>query len=162
VSGRTIASASRAFGNSWQTQPRTILSTTENGTRPGVPRRSTTICCRNTKISASSAARGRNRSKMVSKIIPQRSSIPRRIIRFCHCCQPDGIYDRDRTSVSDNPFWRRASRRRAAGSKTDDASGSLLSRMSIHHRSRQPCGYQLPSSRRRTLKPRARSFATAS
>ena len=29
----------RVFGNNWQTQPRTILSTTRNGTRLGLPRR---------------------------------------------------------------------------------------------------------------------------
>ena len=40
-----MASASRVFGNSWQTQPRTILSTTRNGIRLGLPRRSTMICC---------------------------------------------------------------------------------------------------------------------
>ena len=86
--------ASRVFGNSWQTQPRTILSTTRNGTRLGLPRRSTMICCRNTRISASNAARGRNRSTTIPKIILQRSNILQRIIRFC--AQLHGIYDRDR------------------------------------------------------------------
>ena len=57
-----MASASRAFGHRRQTQPRTIRSMAINGIRPGLPRRSTTICCRSTRISASSAARGRNRS----------------------------------------------------------------------------------------------------
>ena len=57
VSGRTMASAPRAFGNRWQTQPRTTLSTAKNGTRLGLPRRSTMICCHNTRISASNAAR---------------------------------------------------------------------------------------------------------
>lgn len=41
----------------WQTHPRTVLSTAKNGSRPGLPRRSTVICCRNTRISASIAAR---------------------------------------------------------------------------------------------------------
>ncbi len=41
----------RVFGNSRQTQPRTILSKANNGTRSGLPRRSTMICCRNTRIS---------------------------------------------------------------------------------------------------------------
>ncbi len=44
VSGRTMASASWVFGNSWQTQARTILSTANNDTRPGLARRSTMIC----------------------------------------------------------------------------------------------------------------------
>ena len=95
VSGRTMASAARVFGNSWQTQPRTILSTTRNGTRLGLPRRSTMICCRNTRISASNAARSRNRSTTIPKIILQRSN-PQRIIRFCVCRQLHGIYDRDK------------------------------------------------------------------
>jgi hypothetical protein len=32
-----MASASRVVGNSRQTQPRTILSTADNATRPGLP-----------------------------------------------------------------------------------------------------------------------------
>jgi len=55
------------------------------------------ICCRNTRISASIAARGRNRSTIIPKIILQRSRIPQSIIRFCVSRQPDGIYDRDIT-----------------------------------------------------------------
>ena len=96
VSGRTMASAPRAFGNRWQTQPRTTLSTAKNGNRLGLPRRSTMICCRNTRISASNAARGRNRSRTIPKIVLQRSNIPQKIIRFCVSRQLDGIYDRDR------------------------------------------------------------------
>jgi hypothetical protein len=88
-----MASASRVFGNNWQTQPRTILS--RNGTRLGLPRRSTMICCRNTRISASNAARGRTRSTTIPKISLQRSNIPQKIIRFCVSRQLDGIYDRD-------------------------------------------------------------------
>jgi hypothetical protein len=95
VSGRTMASASRAFGNRRQTQPRTILSTARNGTRLGLPRRSTMICCRSTRISASNDARGQNRSTTIPKIMLQRSHIQRRIVRFSADCQPDQIYDRD-------------------------------------------------------------------
>ena len=51
-----MASASRVFENDWQTQPRTILSTARNGTRLGLPRRSTMICCRNARISASNTS----------------------------------------------------------------------------------------------------------
>src|SRR6478609_11138840 len=40
-------------------QPRTNLSLAENGNRPTLPRRSTMICCRSTRISASSVARDR-------------------------------------------------------------------------------------------------------
>src|SRR4029453_18505976 len=95
VSGRTLASASQAFGNRWQTQPRTTLSTVKNDSRLGLPRRSTMICCRKTRISASNAARGRIRSTTIQKIILQRSNIPQRIIRFCVSRQLHGIYDRD-------------------------------------------------------------------
>ena len=68
VSGRTMASASRAFGNRWQAQRRTTLSTAKNGIRFGLPRRNTMICCSSTKTSASSAARDRNRSMINPKI----------------------------------------------------------------------------------------------
>jgi hypothetical protein len=99
VSGRTMASASRAFRNNWQTQPRTIMSTAKNGTRLGLPRCSTMICYRNTRISASTATRGRNRSITIPKISMQRSNILQRIIGFCVSRQPDGIYDRDSHSA---------------------------------------------------------------
>src|SRR6476620_240127 len=59
VSGRMMASASQVFGHNPQTQPRTNLSLAENGNRPTLPRRSTMICCRSTRISASSVARDR-------------------------------------------------------------------------------------------------------
>ncbi len=97
VSGRTMASASRAFGNRWQTQPRTTLSTVRNDNRLGLPRRSTTTCCRNTRISASNAARDRSRSTTIQETILQRSNILQRIVRFCVFRQLYGIYDRDRT-----------------------------------------------------------------
>ena len=61
--------------------------------------RSTMICCRNTRISASNAARGRNKSTTIPKIILQRSNIPQKIIRFCVSRQLDDIYDRDRSSL---------------------------------------------------------------
>jgi hypothetical protein len=66
VSGRTMASASRACGNRRQTQPRINLSTAKNGIRFGLPRRNTMICCLSTKTSASSAARDRNRSTEIA------------------------------------------------------------------------------------------------
>ena len=83
VSGRTMASASQALGNSWQTQPRTTLLTVKNDSRLGLPRHSTMTCCRNTTISASNAMRGRTRSTTIQKIIQQRSNIPQKISRFC-------------------------------------------------------------------------------
>ena len=96
VSGRTMASASRAFGNRRQTQPRINLSTAKNDIRFGLPRRNTMICCLSTRTSASSAARDRNRSTTKPKKISlQRSHIQRRIVRFSADCQPDQIYDRD-------------------------------------------------------------------
>jgi hypothetical protein len=58
-------------------------------------RSSTMICCRNTRISASIAARGRNRSTTIPKIWLKRSNIPQSIIRFCVPRQLDRIYDRD-------------------------------------------------------------------
>ena len=96
VSGRTIASASQAPGNSRQAHPNSHLSLAKNGSRVGLPRRNTMICCRSTKTSVSNAARDRNRSTTIPKIILQRSNIPQRIIRFCVCRQLHGIYDRDR------------------------------------------------------------------
>ena len=48
------------------------------------------------RISASNAARGRNRSTTIPKIILPRSNIPQKIIRFCVSRQLDEIYDRDR------------------------------------------------------------------
>jgi hypothetical protein len=96
VSGRMMANASRVFGNNPQTQPRTNLSLAENGNRPTLPRRSTMICCRSTRISASSVARDRNRSKTRQKISLMRPNIPASVTRFCAPCQPDPIYDSDR------------------------------------------------------------------
>ena len=58
------------------------------------------ICCRNTRISASNAARGRNKSTTIPKIILQRSNTPQKIIRFCVSRQLDEIYDRDRGAMS--------------------------------------------------------------
>ena len=125
VSGRTIASASRDFGNNWQSQPRTILSTARNGTRLGLPRRSTMICCRNTRISASNAARGRNRSTTIPKIILQRSNIPQKIIRFCVSRQPDGICDRDNTVLLTTiPYSGRGCR--SLGWMEHQAQGSII------------------------------------
>jgi hypothetical protein len=99
-----MASASRAFGNSWQIQPSTILSTARNATRLELPRRSTMICCRNTRISASSAARGLNRSATAPRIILQRANIPWRIIRFHVPSQSDGIHDRDKIIYYPTPL----------------------------------------------------------
>ena len=84
VSGRTMASASWAFGNRRQAQLRTNLSTAKNGIRFGLPRRKTMICCLSTRTSASSAARDRNRSTT-----NRRSAC------------------RDRTSTQDRPIFRR-------------------------------------------------------
>jgi hypothetical protein len=95
VSGLTMVSATWALGRSRQAQPRMILSTVRNDSRPGLPRRNTMICCLSTRTSASSAARDRNRSTTKPKICLQRSHIPRRIVRFSADCQPDQIYDRD-------------------------------------------------------------------
>ena len=75
VDRQGVASASRAFGHREQTQAKTIRSMAINGIRPRLPRRSTMICCRSTKISASNAARDRNRSMTTSNIIRQRSNM---------------------------------------------------------------------------------------
>jgi hypothetical protein len=95
VSGRMMASASRVFGNNPQTQPRTNLSLAENGNRPTLPRRSTMICCRSTRISAFSVARDRNRSRTRQKISLMRPNIRASVTRFCTPRQPDSIYDSD-------------------------------------------------------------------
>ena len=104
-----VGCASQAFGNRWQTQPRTNLSTVRNDSRLRLPRRSTMTCCRNTRISASTAVRGRSRSTTIQKIILQRCNIPQRIIRFCVSRQLHRIYDRDtassRPSTSPRVFW---------------------------------------------------------
>ena len=109
VSGRTMVSASRAFGNSRQTQPRTSLSAARNGNRAGWPRRSTMICCRSTRTSASSAARDRNRSKTRPGISLMRPDIRASVARFSTPRQSDSIYDRDRWSSgfrrAGRPHW---------------------------------------------------------
>jgi len=97
VSGRTMASAPQALGNSWPTQPGTALSTAKNDSRLVLPRRSTMTCYRNTTISASNATRGRTRSTTIQKIILQRSNIPQKITRFCVSHQLHGVYDRNRS-----------------------------------------------------------------
>jgi hypothetical protein len=68
VAGLTMARATLTFGRSRQAQPRMILSTVRNDSRLGLPRRSTMICCRNTRISACNAARGRTRSTTIQKL----------------------------------------------------------------------------------------------
>ncbi len=121
VSGRMMASAPQVFGNHPQTQRRTNLSPAENGNRPTLPRRSTMICCRSTRTSASSAVRDRNRSRTRLKISLMRSAIRPSVARFCAPRQPDSIYDSDRTletglagwacrirtseSVREPPYW---------------------------------------------------------
>ena len=78
VSGRMMTSASRVFGNRWQAQPSTNLSTARNDIRFGLPRRNTMICCLSTRTSASSAARDRNRSTTIQKKLFCRDPTSRR------------------------------------------------------------------------------------
>ena len=84
-------------------------------------RRSTMICCRSTRTSASSAVRDRNRSRTRLKISLMRSAIRPSVARFCAPRQPNSIYDSDRTletglagwacrirtseSVREPPYW---------------------------------------------------------
>jgi hypothetical protein len=68
-----------------------------------------------TRTSASSAARDRNRSTTKPKISLQRSHIQRRIVRFSVDCQPDQIYDRDRSLLEASRTFRSSP---AAGTKT--------------------------------------------
>ena len=75
VSGRTIASAPYILGNSRQTPPNITLSVEPNRSLLGLARRSTLICCRSTRISASSATCDRNRSLAIPKINRHKSSI---------------------------------------------------------------------------------------
>jgi hypothetical protein len=63
--------------------------------QPTLPRRSTMICCRSTRTSASSAVRHRNRSRTRLKISLMRSAIRPSVARFCAPRQPDSIYDSD-------------------------------------------------------------------
>jgi hypothetical protein len=75
VSGRTIASAPYILGNSRQTPPNITLSIETNRSLLGLARRSTLICCRSTRISASSATCDRNRSLAIPRINRHKSSI---------------------------------------------------------------------------------------
>src|SRR5260370_3315440 len=75
VSGRTIASAPYTLGNSRQIPPNINLSIETNRSFLGLARRSTLICCLNTRISASSATCDRNRSLAIPKINRHKSSI---------------------------------------------------------------------------------------
>jgi hypothetical protein len=63
------------IGNSRQIAPNIGLSIETNGSLFGQARRSTLSCCPKTKISASSAARDRNRSTDILKISLHRSNI---------------------------------------------------------------------------------------
>ena len=75
VFGRTIASASYILGNSRQTPPNINRSIDTNRSLLGLARRSTLMCCLSTRISASSAARDRNRSPAIARINRHKSSI---------------------------------------------------------------------------------------
>jgi ATP-dependent Lon protease len=79
---RQISPARHTGSESQQTQPSTNLSAATNGSQAGLPRRSTVICCRSTRISASSVARGRNRSTTRLKISLMRSNIWHSVVRF--------------------------------------------------------------------------------
>jgi hypothetical protein len=71
----TIARAPYILGNSRQTPPNINLSIETNRSLLGLARRSTSICCLNTRISASSATRDRNRSLAIQKICRYKSCI---------------------------------------------------------------------------------------
>src|SRR5712671_1865449 len=73
VCGFTIANASRALGNNRYRQTNTNRSMALNQSFLGAVRLRTFICCRNVQISASSAARDRNRSTTIQPISLQRS-----------------------------------------------------------------------------------------
>jgi len=73
VCGFTIANASRALGNHRYRQTNTNRSMALNQSFLGAVRLRTFICCRNVQISASSAARDRNRSTTIQPISLQRS-----------------------------------------------------------------------------------------
>src|SRR5262245_47895633 len=94
VSGRTIASVSYILGNSRQTPPNISLSIDPNRSLLGLARRSTLICCRNTKISASSVAR-RSRSIIVPKISLHKFNIELQHRPILNQPPADWIYDRD-------------------------------------------------------------------
>ena len=63
-----MTSESRALGHSQQTHPSNSLSMADMFGRVGLPRRSTTICWRSTRISAFSAALDRKRSMTNAQI----------------------------------------------------------------------------------------------
>jgi hypothetical protein len=78
-------------------------------------RRRTFICCRNARISASSAAHDRNRSTAVQTMSLTRSIIPQQHHPILSTAQPDWVCDRD-TSQSHFPAarWYSALATRAA------------------------------------------------
>jgi hypothetical protein len=89
-------------------------SLAENGNRPTLPRRSTMICCRSTRIKASSVARDRHRSKTRQKISLMRPNIRASVTRFCAPRQPDPSYDSD-----NDRSWRRRSDIRPTSDRAD-------------------------------------------
>src|SRR5215475_12680385 len=98
VSGLTIASVSYILGNSRQTPPNISLSIDPNRSLLGLARRSTLICCLNTKISASSVARDRSRSIIVPKISLHKFNIDLQHRPILNQPPADWIYDRDRST----------------------------------------------------------------
>jgi hypothetical protein len=83
------------LGNSRQTPPNISLSIDPNRSLLGLARRSTLICCLNTKISASSVARDRSRSIIVPKISLHKFNIELQHRPILNQPPADWIYDRD-------------------------------------------------------------------
>ena len=79
ATGRSVACAPRprSWAFEYRERSRCGIETTSSRRCPGprLPRRRTMICCRSTKISASNAARGRNRSMTTPNNIRQRSNM---------------------------------------------------------------------------------------
>ena len=75
VPGFTIANASQTLGNNRYRPTNTNRSMTPKESFSGAVRRKTFICCRNVRISASSATRDRNRSTTIQPISLHKSLI---------------------------------------------------------------------------------------
>src|SRR3981189_2162928 len=99
VSGFTIANASQMFRKNRWRPTNTKRSKTLNETLLGAVRRRTFICCRNVQISASRAARDRNRSTTAQPINLKRSLIHDSTARFSVKRQPDQVSDKDSMKI---------------------------------------------------------------
>ena len=87
--------ARKRLGTARRPNREPTLSAARNGNRADWPRRSTMICWRSTRTSASSAARDRNRSRTRPRISLIRPNIRANVAQFSTPRQSDSISDSD-------------------------------------------------------------------